>query len=166
MARFRRSASSDPTLVAGTDVASGDTERDSDAPGESCEVVEWGDSGDSPDSDAAAGDQATSNPVANQSHSNSGAVAGPGGRGKHARSTDDKSAAFSRLASRRVSAVLGRLDQIENLCGGNYAWSQEQQDKIFETIEARTREVKAAFVKAKTPRHKATATKGQLRFTV
>jgi len=75
-----------------------------------------------------------------------------------------KRANFSRLASKRVSGVLERLSVLENLANTNtYDWTQQQHDKIFDTIGERLDEVIKAFADAKKPKVR---DKSQLRFEV
>jgi hypothetical protein len=75
-----------------------------------------------------------------------------------------KRANFSRLASKRVSSVLKRLSVLENLANTNtYDWTQQQHDKIFDTIGERLDEVIKAFADAKKPKVR---DKSQLRFEV
>jgi len=75
-----------------------------------------------------------------------------------------KRANFSRLASKRVSGVLERLSVLENLANTNtYDWTQQQHDKIFDTIGERLDEVIKVFADAKKPKVR---DKSQLRFEV
>jgi hypothetical protein len=75
-----------------------------------------------------------------------------------------KRANFSRLASKRVTGVLERLSVLKNLANTNtYDWTQEQHDKIFDTIGEMFDEVVKAFVEAKKPKAR---DKSQLRFEV
>jgi hypothetical protein len=61
-----------------------------------------------------------------------------------------KRANFSRLASKRVSAVLEKLSVLKQLSNTNsYDWTQEQQNKIFGTIEDHLEAVHIAFIDAK-----------------
>ena len=74
-----------------------------------------------------------------------------------------KRANFSRLASKRVTGVLERLSVLKNLANTNtYEWTQDQHDKIFDTIGEKFDEVVKAFVEAKKPK----ARDSQLRFEV
>lgn len=71
---------------------------------------------------------------------------------------------FSRLASKRVTCVLERLAVLKNLANtSTYDWTQEQQDKIFTTIEQHLDEVNKAFCDAK---NRKVRDKSQLRFEV
>jgi len=71
---------------------------------------------------------------------------------------------FSRLASKRVTSVLERLAVLKNLANTNtYDWTQEQQDKIFDTIGEHFDAVVTAFAEAKKAKVR---DKSQLRFEV
>jgi hypothetical protein len=75
-----------------------------------------------------------------------------------------KRANFSRLASKRVSGVLERLSVLKQLSNtSTYDWTQEQHDKIFNTIEAHLDEVHKAFTDAK---NRKVRDKSLLRFEV
>ena len=75
-----------------------------------------------------------------------------------------KRANFSRLASKRVSGVLERLSVLKQLSNtSTYDWTQEQHNKIFDTIGEQLDEVIKAFVDAKKPKMR---DKSQLRFEV
>ena len=75
-----------------------------------------------------------------------------------------KQANFKRLASRRVTGVLERLAVLKNLANTNtYDWTQEQHDKIFDTICEHFDAVLTAFTEAKKAKVR---DKSQLRFEV
>jgi hypothetical protein len=75
-----------------------------------------------------------------------------------------KRANFSRLASKRVTGVLERLSVLKNLANPNsYDWTQEQHDKIFNTINEHLAVAKSAFDAAKKAKVR---DKSQLRFEV
>jgi len=75
-----------------------------------------------------------------------------------------KRANFSRLASKRVTGVLERLSVLKNLANTNtYDWTEDQQRKIFDTIESHLEETIEAFIDAKKSKVR---DKSQLRFEV
>jgi hypothetical protein len=77
-----------------------------------------------------------------------------------------KRANFSRLAGGRVTRVLEGLRTLKNLANAaSYEWDQDQHDKIFGAIRDVTKEVEAAFAKAKAPRVRS-ADRKQMRFEV
>jgi hypothetical protein len=75
-----------------------------------------------------------------------------------------KRANFKRLCDKRVTKILTALDVLKNLANTNtYDWTQDQHDKIFNTIDEQLKEVRKAFEAAKKPKVR---DKSQLRFEV
>jgi hypothetical protein len=86
--------------------------------------------------------------------------------GNHTEKAETKRMNFRRVASGRVTRILDNL-RLLNHCANTstYEWDQTQHDKIFGAIKDLTKEVEAAFTKAKAPRIKY-ADRKQMRFEV
>lgn len=62
---------------------------------------------------------------------------------------ESKADRFKRLAEKRVNATLKQMELIGNLSSGSYEYTEEQVNKIFDTIQESLDSVKAKFSKTK-----------------
>lgn len=98
---------------------------------------------------------------------NSGAGPGGGDEGKAKKTDDEKRADFSRLASRRLSRAFEALDSFKHLANtGSYAWSVEQEVKIFTELRNRVEQLAGAFAAARMPDSSGKKPAKPLSFTV
>lgn len=62
---------------------------------------------------------------------------------------ESKSERFKRLASKHVNATMKQIELIGNLSSGSYEYSEEQVNKIFDTLQESLDSAKAMFSKTK-----------------
>jgi hypothetical protein len=77
-------------------------------------------------------------------------IVGPRG-GKSKRTQGQKAEAFSRLASGRASAAVTAMRLLSNLANPvQYHWTEDQENKIFDTLEEQLRVLRKLFIEART----------------
>ena len=60
-----------------------------------------------------------------------------------------KADSFTRLSIKRVNATMKQIELISNLSGGSYEYTEEQVNKIFDTLQESLDNAKAKFLKTK-----------------
>lgn len=71
---------------------------------------------------------------------------------KPKRTDAEKSAAFSKLMSNRVSDALEAMRLMAHLANpSQYKWTKEQEEKVFGALETKTAELKAMFAASREP---------------
>lgn len=62
---------------------------------------------------------------------------------------ESKADRFKRLSVKRVNATMKQIELISNLSGGSYEYTEEQVNKIFDTLQESLDSAKAKFSKVK-----------------
>lgn len=62
---------------------------------------------------------------------------------------ESKADKFKRLASKRVTNAISKVELIANLAGSGYEYTPEQVEKILSALQGSVDKVKAAFSKQK-----------------
>jgi len=65
---------------------------------------------------------------------------------------ESKSDKFKRLASKRVTSAISKIDLIGKLSTSAYESTPEEAEKIISALQASVDKIKAAFAKQKTPK--------------
>lgn len=63
--------------------------------------------------------------------------------------TESKHDRFKRLATKRVTNAIKKVELIGNLSGNGYEYTAEEVDKIFSSLQATIDNAKASFSKKK-----------------
>lgn len=91
------------------------------------------------------------NGVQNDEGANAGSETAAAEEGKKNKRTDEeKSSAFSRLASNRSSNAMDALNSLGHLANTtSYLWTEEQESKIFDTLSDRIAALRKSFSSAR-----------------
>lgn len=67
---------------------------------------------------------------------------------------ETKAEKFQRLGTARVNKIITELDKLGNLSSSNYEYTQEQVDKMYNTIQSALNDSKEAFEKKQKKKEK------------